>query len=762
MRNVIARAPYHLHQIKSYESDIYFKGTFILEKMPALLTAQIDDMDIKGLIGKLMVYESHNEVKYRAPNHYEQRVVALSSTIPEMLDITDRIPVNVVTMNIYNPQSYGGLLGPGSFALYKFQMEDVFNEDEHTIYKIRVIPRKNNAQLVSGWLHIVDNTWTVSQASLEMSDFGSSIQYNLNYHEIKPGAFLPTSSDINVEMSVLGIKAGGRFYASVKYGNLETNDSHTVADVAIIDGSQALLERPPLSVQQQKNLQKLEELAAKEKLTNRDAAKMAQLAQKTLETDEMKTAKRQLERRPVDSMIVVTRDSLALLRDSSFWNNIRTQPLRDEEQLSYLQHDSLKINADSLKNRTAGKWISNLLMGEKLNLSKKYYIKYDGLIKVLAGYNFVNGYRIGQTIETGINFDHNRSLSITPAVYYTTARKQMDFTLSSSLVYAPLYLGKLSVSTGNTIADFAGKIESECFLNEFSSFLIARNITKFYQKRFVTFTNEIDIANGLRLTTGINHEKRNDLENVASWNLSKKEPASNRPHGQVEKMPDNEANIINIGLSYTPRHYYMIRSGQKRYLNSDFPTVSLRYSKGFSKGNDINPSFDKIETSIVQTIQLGLFDQFLYAVNAGAFLSAKQTYLPDYKHFPANEIMVTDNPLYTSFMLDNYRYATNDKWLQAHVSFTSQYLLLKNIPFLQSSFLDEAIHLKTLWTPDINHNEAGYSIGLGDVGRIGIIVGFRKMKYENVGFVISLPLLNMLSQLFFLSKKVYLCIRIIK
>jgi hypothetical protein len=163
-------------------------------------------------------------------------------------------------------------------------------------------------------------------------------------------------------------------------------------------------------------------------------------------------------------------------------------------------------------------------------------------------------------------------------------------------------------------------------------------------------------------------------------------------------------------------------------------------------GNALNPSFEKIETSIIQNIQLGMFDRFIYAVNAGTFLSSKQMYLPDFKHFQTNELIFTENPLYTSFMLDNYRYATNDKWLQAHASYTSQYLFIKHIPFLQGYLFDEAVHLKTLWTPALNHNEAGYSIGLGDIGRIGVSVSFRKLKYESVGIVVSIPLLYLMTK----------------
>ena len=468
MRQVIAHAPYHFRQVKSYESDVYFKGTFMIEKIPALIKSQINDKSFISSIGKLLVYESQSEIKYTAPNNYEQRVIALSSTIPESFGNIDRLPLNVLAMNIYHPQANGGLLGPGAFSVYDFKFEEVFNENNHTVYKIRIIPRKNNPQLVNGWLHIVENTWTVQQAMLEKSNVASSVRYSLNYHEIKPGAFLPISSDINMEMNALGIKGGGHFLASMKYNNLATSNESEAKTDSIID-NQAITAQQPPTAKQQKNLQKIEELAAKEKLTNREASKMAKLVGQSLETPEMIAAKRRLERRPIDSM--VTRDSLALLRDSSFWDQVRIQPLSKDELQSYIQYDSLRLVTDSLKridslrNRTVSRWMLHLLMGEQINLGKKYYLKYDGLLSGLADYNFVDGYRIGQRIAFGVNLDKNsnswvrrdanaivigpnvnasHALTLSPAVYYTTARKQVDFTIDGTLNYAPLRLGKLS------------------------------------------------------------------------------------------------------------------------------------------------------------------------------------------------------------------------------------------------------------------------------------------------------------------------------
>ena len=754
MRKVIANAPFHLHQVKKYESDVYLKGNFKVDKIPALLKRQIKEKEALDMIGRLFVYESQSKIKYNEPDKYELHVVAITNTIPKDMEIGDNVPLAVVTNNIYSPTAFGGLLGPGSFSVYKFQFEEAYKEGDLLINKIRIIPRKKNGQLVDGWLYIVNDSWNVQQANLNMSQFGVSLNFNVTYNEVKPGAFLPTAYDVEAKISIVGVKGGGRFYSSIKYNDLETNNNYTIAQTAILPQPNTREAPKAQTKKQQKDLQKLEELASKDNLTTREAYKMANLAKKTVEPDEMKEQRRNLDVTRIDTKIIVTRDSLAYKRDSSFWNNTRTIPLQTEELKSYVQRDNISTvsdslkSADSIQNRTFGNRIGKLLFGETINMNKKYYFRYSGLLMACTEYNFIDGFRIGQRIELGRHFgnDKNRSVSITPAVFYTTARKDIDFKIDGTLNYATIRGGRLFLSGGNTIADHADRNGTGRFGNTLGSILFAGNTAKFYQKRYAMISNKIEIANGLNLTAGFNFERRNDLDNNTSFNIFNKTPNSNRPHGQTDIMPDHDAFVADISVEYTPRYYYNRWNGRKNYIKSDYPTMRLGYKKGFGGNSGINSSFDNIEATILQNIKLGLFNSLFYEVNAGTFLSSKKTYLPDYKHFKTDEMFLSGKVFNSSFLMDNYIYATNDKWFQGHLMYSSNYLLIKQIPFLQSMLFDEAIHLHTLWTPEKNYNEVGYSIGFGDAIRLGVFLGFDKLKHERTGILISLPLMNTMNK----------------
>jgi hypothetical protein len=202
------------------------------------------------------------------------------------------------------------------------------------------------------------------------------------------------------------------------------------------------------------------------------------------------------------------------------------------------------------------------------------------------------------------------------------------------------------------------------------------------------------------------------------------------------------ATLATLQLSYTPRHYYRMDGGRKRYVKSDYPTFTVRYEKGIPVGGGRAASFDRLEMAVMQQVRMNAFDNFLYRANAGTFLSSKQLYFPDYKHFPTSQLPVTAQPLFNTFsLLSDYNNSTTGSWLQAHATYASSYLLLKHLPFLQNYLFNEAIHFHSLWTSRREYFELGYSAGFGEFMRAGVFVGSNQFRYLAVGITISLPFL---------------------
>lgn len=729
MRKAIGMAPFYLHQIEKYESSIYVKGSVKVEKIPRLMTFGSNGKKLKNLTNKLFLIESQNEVSFTSPNRYEQKVLAFSSTLPADIDAGQ--VMSVMTANIYDPNAFGRIspLAPGAFSYYKFALEGISLEGEHMINKIRVQPKKNNPKLVSGWLYIIENSWNVQSADLSATELGVTIRFTATYNEVKPSAFLPTAYDIDMKVDAMGVKATGKYYSSVQYKTVELSGATQAA---------------PSKSQEQLNT-----LATKEELSNREAYKMAKLMKETTEPKETKKERESLEINPGNANIKVTVDTLAGTRDSTYWETIRKQPLKKDEIVSYQVRDSLKTrmetlrSKDSLQNRTPAYWIGKLVTGESFPLNKKVQFGYSGLLRACPQYDFVDGFWLGQQFTLRTNFTEGRSLTVSPSFYYTTAGKSVNWLIDGTYQYAPMRRGNLSFSGGQTTADYNGESGTLLAINSIASLFFAENPVKFYKKKFVSLSNTVELANGLPLTTGISYEKRNALHNRQSYNFFGNTPSSNLPNGQLMPMPDNSAMKVKIRLAYTPQYHYWKHRGKKMYIYSDYPTFSIQYETGISTGSKESASFNKLEGNISQTIKISEFDRIGYTVNGGKFLSNKRLYFPDFKHFDTNELFITGNSLDNSFCLfDNYIYSTDKQWLQAHLNYTSDYLLFKRLPFLQKYMFNEALHARTLWIPGKSYSEFGYSVGFSNIARIGVFVGLEKGKYDAVGFTISLPVLK--------------------
>ena len=92
-------------------------------------------------------------------------------------------------------------------------------------------------------------------------------------------------------------------------------------------------------------------------------------------------------------------------------------------------------------------------------------------------------------------------------------------------------------------------------------------------------------------------------------------------------------------------------------------------------------------------------------------------------------------------LLDNYAYSNNTRWAQANLSWYTPYLLLKQLPFLRKKRFDEALHLRSVVVYDRKpYTEIGYSVGVSEILRAGVFVGFDCLKFHSVGVSVSIPL----------------------
>jgi len=755
MRQVIAYAPYYRNFVKSYTAGTYLKGTGKINKIPAVfkISKEIRE-DAKKYVGRLFVLEEQRRVNFTAPNTWDNEVKAYSNSFPDELQVN----IETVNINLYQPTIFGKVspLAPGAFSYYQFKLEGFYTEGEHLVNKIRIIPKKGNPELVSGHLYVIENFWCLSAVDIKASYSGIDASVKVTCKEVRPSVFLNTSTTLKADISVMGIKGEASYLSAIHYTNLnvDTNTFVPGKGVSVAEtNTNQIAVKQALTKKQQKIQQQIEQLNKKEDFTARDAYKLSKLVDKAVVEADTTRSKDKYERRSWNYDL--KKDSLADKRDSTYWANVRSVPLKPEEIQSYAYKEKLKPMNDSLGKSIANKEkvsdviMQTLLFGKTFKTKNdKYWITLGSLNSFLPEYNFVDGFWVGAKLTAGVKLNKQTQLSFIPEAYYTTSRKEWLGSGSLVLDYAPRRLGRLSVGGGIISADFNGESGESRLINAFSSFFFARNDMKFYDKRFLSIDNEIEIANSLLLSTGFTWQKRQALENTVEKSLFKKHAKPNLPrHSDYLPMERNELMKASVYLKYTPARYYTMFHGKKYYRPSEYPTFTVGYERAFSNGGHekISPSFHRTELSVEQEIEFGLFNRFHWFVNGGAFWDAETIQFPDYKHFATTRIPVTEHSLNQGFaLLDNYKHSTNTRWAQANVSWYTPYLLLKHLPFLKNKRYDEALHLRSLVVYNkAPYWEAGYSIGRSDFYRIGIFTGFERFKFDAVGVTVSLPLLKL-------------------
>lgn len=754
MRNAIARAPYHRQQVRDYQSMVYTKGNMTITKIPAILKLQAGKAKTNLVLNKTFVLESHSAIDFEWPDKYNETVKAFSSTVPADINPADISGVN--TASVYDSEFYGKLspLAPEAFNYYKFVYEGISKEKDKIINKIRVIPKRGDSKLISGHIYIADDLWNVTYAHFLIRETGIDIELKVNFNQVAPEIMMPTSNAMDVNVSLMGVKAVGHYNSSVSYLSVNKGVSGlALVQIPLIDSIKNAREARSFAKKSVKMIEKEIERANLE--NEKESSSESKSTQEEIEIN-IKPARREKDFEiKRDSSIKRVVDSLAVKRDSSYWAAVRVVPLQPQELRSYKEADSLKeefhkvFEEDSIKriNRTTGNKILDKVMYEtRFKVNKKLTLGYGGLSKVVGGLSFTDGYWLGQNFFAGYKFSDTKALNIEPSFYYSTYRKKFMWMVDANFNYSPFRGGKASLSIGDFSRDISNNSPISDFVSSYASFLFAQNPKKYLAARWIEIGNSIEISNGLNIEVKFSYSHLKPLENGTIKTLSKKEPASNTPVNIYGAQQYEHSNLeYSTTLRFTPDYYYRVVKGRKVYIKTTWPTFALTF-KGTLPNND--PSFAQwamVSFSLAQRIKTGLYSQIIYNAQAGVFYNKKNIYLDNYQHFRASNIVVTETSFTWDLMLANpYLYSTPNEWVRYNAEFRSGYIFLNYLPFFNSALYIESLYLKGLWLPykRVVHSEIGYSFGIQGLLRAGLFTAFENSSYIGTGFRLEIPILS--------------------
>ena len=302
---------------------------------------------------------------------------------------------------------------------------------------------------------------------------------------------------------------------------------------------------------------------------------------------------------------------------------------------------------------------------------------------------------------------------------------------------------------GSSSSDFNQSCGINAWMNSIRSLFFRHNDMKLFEDKHLTVSNEIDLANGLRLTTSIKYGQISTLKNHSDYSFfyGNQRNYTDNEHSNDFALPSQPTSAksfeVSAGLTYTPEYYYKIENHRKHMIRSKFPTFELNYRTGLKGILGSTSSYQFFSGGLHQQIETEGGSSIQYALEGGLMFQVTDIPYSQYHHFNTQPIPVQFGIFDKSFqLLPYYQFSTIKNYLEGHLKYQTDLLLVKHIPGIANRMWNENVYLNYLTTPLLkNYTEIGYGIGqIMLMGEIGVFCSFENFKYQASGIRININL----------------------
>ena len=745
IRKATAMAEYYKKQITAYECELYIRSFYDPEKIPWLAKKLIPEEDLAE-ISTGNISETLLEYSFKRPNTVNQKILAAKSGILDSL----KNGAQYINLNFYNLGGEGMInpLSRNAFSVYEFEHISTYYEDSKAIHKIKIIPRRNGNDLMSGFIYINDKVWNINNVDVQFQQPLAKLKYQQLYTEIRPNVWMPINHKITADVEILGYEIQVKYFSTL-------SKLHVVTDPKVDEQILNSLQLVPYNVNFDGNIPpekkvkldkldaKIEKIIIKERVTKGESLKLIRLIkQKERELQEKKDTTKTLE---ITRNRTVTYADSVFSQNDSIWNEKRTIPLSEQEKTIYIERDSLEkvISGDTAIAKKRN-FLRHLLFYNTPQISKNKKFRFTpyGLFSNVTGeFSTVNGIKPYKKLFKTEWLDKNgKYFSFEPMLGYAFSRNRW---LADGKIKAQ-YNGKKRATFfahfGRLTDDFNREEPILPLLNSISSLFYTQNEKKLFESDFFKIGHQIDIINGLQLITKLDFEDRTAQQNNSNFTLTDWWGLDYTANYPENKEVDNNNSLLNnhqslsldIELNYTPKQYFRIKNGAKEVLRSKLPTFVANYRQGIEDIFSSDANYQFVSLAVKQELPIRLIDRFTYHIEAGTFLQSNSTFFADYKNFNAQPLLFLNNDFGNSFkLLDNYRFNTKERYFEAHFGMEDNRILLKRLPFLSNLGISESLNLNYLITEqNINYTEVGYSIDRILFGiKIGVYAAFEDDEF---------------------------------
>ena len=395
-------------------------------------------------------------------------------------------------------------------------------------------------------------------------------------------------------------------------------------------------------------------------------------------------------------------------RDSSFWQQTRTEPLTAKEIRFINYKDSLRRvqtskpyldSIDRITNRVT--WPKVLLFGQtKYDREKNRTWILPPVIDCIDPFRF-GGFRIKGSASYQKVFPTKRSLSVYGNVSYGIRNSDINGNIGITHRYNPFNNSFINFSAQR---DFQYIFQGDAWIN-----MIKRD--NFYLNQGFGIKHGIELFNGFMFFISGDYAFR---RSVAGYETN---PKLDTVLGVVNEPVDFESyNALygQVRLQYTPFQRFIREPREKIILGSKWPTFYATWRKGIPGVFESVVDFDYLEFGIEQELKLGTMGVSKYNIRTGSFLNTKDLRLVDYKFQRRGDPFLFMNP-HEAFQSLDSTFPVFKQFYQGHFVHEFNGAILNKIPLFKKLELREIAGGGFLIAPERNLRYAELFTGIEKV-----------------------------------------------
>lgn len=635
MRQAMAKRKTYLQQIDNYSCDTYIKGLMSIADAPSKFLGQ--EINIEGLdsnrSGIIYLSESVSNYHYQRPDDYKENIISSKVSGNDRGFSFNR--ASSMEFNFYKNLveldfAARGLVSPiarNALLYYHFRLEGSFTEGKHTIHKIKVMPKRTQDPVFSGYIYIQDQTWRIHSTDL--------VVYNNPMVEFVDSLVIQqTFAPYNEEDSIW-VRIAQRFYFGAKIVAFKLHGTYlaTYANYSV-----------------NKKFEK-----------------------------------------PFFRGEVVRIEEGANKRDSTYWEQIRPVPLTTVEQVDYQQKDSIKLvrnskaYKDSIDQRGNKPNVGSILATgySHDNSYRKRSLFFSPLLASFS-FNTVEGLVTQMNVDYRKRFDNKHILTVQTNWRYGWGNRHFNPHAKIRYRWNQLNFSFIAAAFGSKVSQWDAANPVPPFMNSFFSLWGHKNFLKIYEQRFGQVRYGRELINGVQGSIQLGYHDRHSLSNTTeySWRGEDFERTytSNEAPIPIER---HQALLLDVVLDIRFKQQYERYPDRKFIYGSKYPKLQLRYRKGISKwlGSDVN--FDQLQLRIFDEMDFSVLGESQYNVVVGGFLNNKAMSFVDYQQFNGNEMILARDFLNHFQTTKYYQFFTNEFYVKAHYEHHFNGFIWNKLPLIR-------------------------------------------------------------------------------